>query len=262
MSEERWDRIESKIDTLTTDVGVSKPMSACSRPTSACSKPMSACSKADVGVLKADVGVLKADVGVLKTDVGRLDVGFAELRDNEVSLHVQARAARSESARAARGEPGPIQAAGGGQVSIRQEIARGFSSCAKKWAAGCDPLELAVRYHSKLLGFRRRVASARRGPDTLGWPAQQQRHRRLDADANPDSRRPGEPRRTNPAILDRQRPIVRSSRFCARSMPSAAVRFPGPRHKSAVVERRRRREPDARAPAAHQRPRRTARARE
>ena len=61
MSEERWDRIESKIDTLTTEVGV----------------------------LKADVGVLKADVGVLKADVGRLDVGFAELQDNQVSLHVQ-----------------------------------------------------------------------------------------------------------------------------------------------------------------------------
>lgn len=124
MSEERWDRIESKIDTLTTDVGV----------------------------LKADVGVLKTDVGVLKADVGRLDVGFAELQDNQVSLHVQLARLDQKVHVLHEANLDQFKLLAEGQVSIRQEIARGFSELREEMGRRLDPLEAAVRYHSKLLG--------------------------------------------------------------------------------------------------------------
>jgi chromosome segregation ATPase len=124
MSEERWDRIESKIDTLTTDVGV----------------------------LKADVGVLKADVGVLKADVGRLDVGFAELQDNQVSLHLQLARLDQKVHVLHEANLDQFKLLAEGQVSIRQEITRGFSELREEMGRRLDPLEAAVRYHSKLLG--------------------------------------------------------------------------------------------------------------
>jgi DNA anti-recombination protein RmuC len=124
MSEERWDRIESKIDTLTTDVGV----------------------------LKADVGVLKTDVGVLKADVGRLDVGFAELQDNQVSLHVQLARLDQKVHVLHEANLDQFKLLAEGQVSIRQEIARGFSELREEMGRRLDPLKAAVRYHSKLLG--------------------------------------------------------------------------------------------------------------
>lgn len=124
MSEERWDRIESKIDTLTTDVGV----------------------------LKTDVGVLKTDVGVLKADVGRLDVGFAELQDNQVSLHLQLARLDQEMHVLHEANLNQFKLLAEGHEGIRQEMARGFSELREEMSRRLDPLELAVRYHSKLLG--------------------------------------------------------------------------------------------------------------
>jgi chromosome segregation ATPase len=108
--------------------------------------------KADVGVLKADVSVLKADVGGLKADVGRLNVGFAELQDSQVSLHVQLARLDQKVHVLHEANLDQFKLLAEGQVSIRQEIARGFSELREEMGRRLDPLELAVRYHSKLLG--------------------------------------------------------------------------------------------------------------
>jgi len=152
MSEERWDRIESKIDALTADVGVLKTDVGVLKTDVGVLKTDVGVLKADVGVLKVDVGVLNADVGVLKANVGRLDVGFAELQDNQVSLHVQLARLDQKVHVLHEANLDQFKLLAEGQVRIRQEITRGFSELREEMGRRLDPLEAAVRYHSKLLG--------------------------------------------------------------------------------------------------------------
>ena len=72
MSEERFERLELKLDTVVADVAVLKTDVAVLKTDVAVLKTDVAVLKTDVAVLKTDVGVLKADVGGLKTDVGGL----------------------------------------------------------------------------------------------------------------------------------------------------------------------------------------------
>ena len=110
MSEERWDRIESKIDALTTDVGA------------------------------------------LKTDVGRLNAGFVEMQDNQVSLHVQLARLDQEMHVLHEATLDQFKLLAEGHEGIRQEMARGFAELREEVGRRLDPLEAAVRYHSKRLG--------------------------------------------------------------------------------------------------------------
>jgi hypothetical protein len=110
MSEERFGRIETKLDNL------SKGQEELKR---------------DVGGLKVDVGGLKKDVGGLKKDVGDLKTGQADLRRHMGVLHEEV----LDRIQALVFDPEPL----------RREFKAGISDLREELILRIEPLEAAAR---------------------------------------------------------------------------------------------------------------------
>jgi archaellum component FlaC len=117
MSEERFGRIETKLDNL------SKGQEELKRDVGGL--------KVDVGGLKKDVGGLKKDVGGLKKDVGDLKTGQADLRRHMGVLHEEV----LDRIQALVFDPEPL----------RREFKAGISDLREELILRIEPLEAAAR---------------------------------------------------------------------------------------------------------------------
>ena len=120
MSEERFDRIEVRLDAL--DNGVVRLQHDVSK------------LQGDVVKLQGDVAILQGDMTELKTDVTGLRV---EVRDVKHQMHVLHEEVLDR-----------IAAIPDARESLRLEIRAGFAEIREEFNRRLDPLELTVRDHS------------------------------------------------------------------------------------------------------------------
>ena len=113
MSNERFGRIEGRLDELKTDVAV---------------------LKTDVAVLKTDVAVLKTDVASLATKYDRLDNRVEHLHDRMEILHAEV----IDNIRAI---PDPVP-------QMRRMLDAAVTDLREEIGRRLDPLEAAVKYLS------------------------------------------------------------------------------------------------------------------